>query len=182
MDRAPLVSLIAALADNRVIGRAGRLPWHLPADLRHFKALTLHKPILMGRRTWESLPGLLPDRTHIVVTRDPAYRAPGCVLAASPLAALRAAGAVAEVMVVGGAELYAALLPWAGRMYLTRVHAAVAGDTRFPEWDPADWWETAREDHAADAANPLGYSFVTLERRPGTGQSVPGTAEPGQEI
>jgi len=179
----PIISLIAALADNRVIGRDYRLPWHLPADLQHFKRITLHKPIIMGRRTWESLPGLLPKRTHIVITRNPDYRAPGCLLADSPQAALRAAGRVAEIMVVGGADLYRIMLPLAQRMYLTLVHGDFLGDVRFPEWDPQAWQERSREDHAADARNPVDYSFVVLERLQKADQAAsPGIAAPGQEI
>jgi dihydrofolate reductase len=158
------IALIAAVADNKVIGFGNRLPWRLPADLKHFKALTLDKPIVMGRRTWESLPGLLPRRIHIVVTRDPHYRAQGCILVPSPEAALRAAGAVPEVMIVGGAELYGQFLPRANRMYLTLVHARVEGDVFFPAWDPREWLQTAREDHPADDRNGYAYSFLTLDR------------------
>ena len=165
MERTPRISLIAALADNRVIGKDNRLLWHLPADLRRFKQLTLHKPIVMGRKTWESLPGLLPQRTHIVISRNPDYRAPGCTLTPSPEAAIRAAGAVPEIMVVGGAAIYRHMLPLADRMYLTLVHQSVAGDARFPQWDPAQWRETGREDFPADDKNPYSFSFVTLERR-----------------
>ena len=153
MECAPLISLIAALADNRVIGRDNRLPWHLPADLKHFKRLTLNKPIVMGRRTWESLPGLLPQRTHIVISANPEYRAEGCI------------GAVPEIMVVGGANIYRQMLPLAGRMYLTLVNNRFEGDTYFPDWDPAQWRESEREDFSADDRNPYSYSFVTLERQ-----------------
>ncbi len=160
----PLISLIAAVAENRAIGIDNRMPWHLPADLRHFKALTVGKPIIMGRRTWESLPGLLPDRPHIVVTRKPDYRAEGCRVVHSVDAALAAAGDAPEVMVVGGAELYSALLPRADRLYLTQVETTVAGDAFFPDYDPAQWRVTAQERHAADARNPFAYRFLTLER------------------
>jgi dihydrofolate reductase len=165
MERTPRISLIAALADNRVIGKDNRLLWHLPADLQHFKQLTLHKPIVMGRKTWESLPGLLPQRTHIVISRNPDYRAPGCILAPSPKAAIRAAGAVPEIMVVGGAAIYRHMLPLADRLYLTLVHESFAGNARFPQWDPTQWRETGREDFPADDKNPYSFSFVTLERR-----------------
>jgi dihydrofolate reductase len=160
----PRVTLIAALARNRVIGLDNRLPWHLPADLAHFKALTLDKPIVMGRRTWESLPGLLPRRTHIVVSRDPGYRPPGPMVVCSPEAAILAAGAVPEVMVVGGATLYAALLPVATRMELTFVEADVAGDAWFPSWDPGQWCEVSREWRARDGRNTYDLTFVRLER------------------
>jgi dihydrofolate reductase len=159
----PRIVLVAALAENRVIGRDGRLPWHLPADLRHFRQLTLDRPILMGRRTWESLPGPLPRRRHIVVTGNPEYRASGCQLVATPEAGVAAADAP-EVMVVGGAALYQALLPQAWRMYLTLVHGQVPGDTFFPAWDPAEWRELSRERHPADARHEFAYSFIALER------------------
>ncbi|MCB2263032.1 MAG: dihydrofolate reductase [Candidatus Thiosymbion ectosymbiont of Robbea hypermnestra] len=160
----PLVSIIAAVAENRVIGRDNRLPWHLPADLAHFKRLTLNKPILMGRRTWESLPGPLPRRTHIVITRDPSYRAPGGIPAGSPREAIAAAGSVPELMVIGGAGIYRTLLPLARRMYLTRVAATPEGDVRFPDWDPAGWREVAREERRRDAHNRYDLTFLTLER------------------
>ena len=158
------IALIAALSDNLVIGRDNQLPWHLPADLRHFKTLTLDKPIIMGRRTWESLPGLLPRRTHILLTGDPDYRAEGCILTHSIEEALDAAGEVPEVMVIGGQTLYEQMLPLADRLYLTQVHVTIPGDAFFPIFDHAEWHEVAREDHRADEKNPYDYSFVTLER------------------
>ncbi len=160
----PMISIIAAMAENRVIGRDNVLPWRLPADLRHFKALTIGKPIIMGRRTWESLPGLLPERLHIVITRRPDYRSEGCLLAHSVEEALAAAGEVPEVMIVGGAELYRQVLPQARRMYLTLLHAKVEGDVRFPEYDPWEWRELERERHHADEKNPYPFTFLTLER------------------
>jgi dihydrofolate reductase len=160
----PVLSIIAALAENRVIGRAGGLPWRLPADLRHFKALTMGKPLLMGRRTWESLPGLLPGRRHIVVSGRRDYVAPGCELAHSLEEAIALAGAVPEVMLIGGGEIYRQGLPLADRLQLTLVHAQVDGDTFFPPLDLAAWREAAREEHLADAHNPFAYAFVTLDR------------------
>ncbi len=160
----PLVSIIAAMAENRVIGRENRLPWRLPADLAHFKRLTLHKPILMGRRTWESLPGLLPHRTHIVVTRDRSYRARGYIPAGSPTEAIAAAGPVPELMVVGGAGIYRELLPRTQRMYLTLVAAVLEGDAFFPDWDPACWREVTRKKRPRDERNRYDLTFVTLER------------------
>jgi dihydrofolate reductase len=158
------VSLIAALARNFVIGRDNDLPWRLPADLAHFKALTLDKPILMGRRTFESLPGLLPRREHLVVSRDPDFRPRGATLVRSPEAGVALAAAAEELMVIGGASLYAALLPQATRMYLTWVEADIDGDVRFPRWDPRDWQESACTRRPADARNPYDLRFVTLER------------------
>lgn len=152
------------MSENRVIGRGNGLPWRLPADLAHFKGLTLGKPILMGRRTWESLPGLLPRRTHILVTGDRSYRAEGCVLVNSPQEAISAAGDVPEIMVVGGAGIYAAMLPLAARMYLTQVAAVVEGDVFFPDWDAASWREVEREERQRDERNPYDLAFLTLER------------------
>lgn len=161
----PRVALIVALAQNYVIGRANQLPWHLPADLAHFKRRTLDKTLIMGRRTWESLPGLLPRRRHIVVTRDPDYQAPGCLLAPTPEAALALAGGEEEVMIIGGETLYRALLPQAGRLYLTLVETRIKdGDAFFPPWRATEWREIEREDRARDEANPFNLSFVSLER------------------
>ena len=164
MKPLPNLSIIAALADNGVIGRDNQLPWRMPADLAHFKRLTLGKPIIMGRRTWESLPGLLPHRTHIVVTRDRDYRAEGGFVVHSIGEAIAFAGDAEEMMVVGGATLYAQTLPLASRMYLTYVHQRIDGDTVFPEYERAEWCEVGRERHEADARNPFPYSFVTLQR------------------
>jgi len=160
----PSLTLIAAMAENRVIGRDNRLPWRLPADLRHFKRLTVGKPILMGRRTWESLPGLLPDRPHIVLTRDPGYLAEGARVVGDLAEALRAAGDAPEMVVVGGAEIYLLTLPLARQLLLTLVHTEVEGDTWFPELPPGEWREVARERHEADEQNPFPYSFLRFER------------------
>jgi dihydrofolate reductase len=158
------LSLIVAMADNHVIGHNNRLPWHLPADLKHFRAITLGKPVLMGRKTWESIGRPLPGRTNIVITRNADYLAADCVVVHSLDEALRAAGSAAEVMVIGGAELYRQALPQADTLYLTLVHGEFEGDTRFPDWRPDDWRETARIDHGPDHRNPHAYSFITLER------------------
>jgi dihydrofolate reductase len=160
----PVVSIVAALSANRVIGRGNRLPWHLPADLAHFKRLTLNKPIIMGRRTWESLPGLLPRRVHIVVTGDTAYLAPGCILAHSPQEAIRAAGSVPEIMVIGGASLYRAMLPLAERMYLTQIAAVLDGDALFPAWKRANWRESERVERRHDGLNCYDMTFSIFER------------------
>lgn len=160
----PILILVAAVADNGVIGDAGRLPWRLPADLAHFKRLTLDKTLVMGRRTWESLPGLLPRRRHIVLSRHPEYRAEGCLVVASLDAAIASAGAVPELMIVGGASVYAAALPCAQRFYLTQVHAQVAGSVRFPPWNPAHWFEVSRCQQAADASNAFDMTFLELRR------------------
>lgn len=164
MGARPRISLVLAVADNGVIGRDNRLPWHLPADLRHFKALTVDKPIVMGRLTWESLPGLLPRRRHIVVTRDAGYRAEGAEVVHSIDEALAAAGDVPEIMIVGGSVLYAEMLPRADRIYLTRIHHLFEGDAYFPDPDPQIWREIEREDHASDQKNSYSYSFITFQR------------------
>ncbi len=164
MTQTPLVTIVAAMAHDRVIGRNNDLPWHLPADLAHFKRLTLDKSIVMGRRTWQSLPGLLPRRRHIVISRDPFFQSAQCEVVDSPQAALAAAGEP-EVMVVGGASIYHAMLPLARRMELTLIDAELAGDTWFPDWPAADWMEVDRVHRPADERNCYAMDFVRLERR-----------------
>jgi dihydrofolate reductase len=159
----PELVLIVARADNGAIGKDGRLPWHLPADLRHFKAATMGTAMIMGRRTFESLPGLLPGRRHIVVTRDPAWRADGAETAHSKEEALALAGP-GPVSVIGGAEIFRLFHPLADRIELTEVHDSVEGDTFLPPFDPAMWKEVARERHDAEDGRPA-FSFVTLARR-----------------
>jgi dihydrofolate reductase len=159
----PLICIVAAMAKNRVIGRDNRLPWHLPADLAHFQRLTLDKPILMGRRTWESLPGLLPRRTHIVVTSDPSYRPKGCLVVQSPAEAVAAVNAE-KLMVIGGERLYRSMLPLAQRLHLTLIEATVEGDAFFPEWSHSCWREVAHETRMRDERNAYDMTFVTLER------------------
>jgi dihydrofolate reductase len=164
------VSLIVAAADNDVIGRDNKLPWHLPEDLGYFKRMTMGKPVVMGRKTFESIGRPLPGRTNIVITRNLDWRAEGVRALADLEAALALAQEIAlidgveELMVVGGAEIYAAALPLADRIYLTRVHADVAGDARLPAIDWAEWRELGRERHSADGSNPYDYSFVIYER------------------
>ena len=164
MNAGAEIAIIVAMTENRVIGRDNRLPWRLPADLRHFKQLTLGKPVLMGRRTHQSIGRPLPDRTNIVVTRDRDYTAPGCIVAHSLDSALEAAAGCAEVMVIGGTELYRQLLPRAARIYLTLVHAEFEGDAFFPALEAGDWREVERTDRPADERNCCPYSFVRLER------------------
>jgi dihydrofolate reductase len=158
------VSLIAAAAKNGVIGADGRLPWHLPDDFRWFKAQTLGKPVVMGRRTWESLGRPLPGRMNIVLTRRPDYRAEGAEIVATPDAAIVAAGDAPELMVIGGGEIYRAFLPRADRIYLTRVEAMVVGDAYFPELVPADWHEVSSRAHAADDRHAHAFTLRILER------------------
>jgi dihydrofolate reductase len=152
--------LVVAAARNGTIGAGGKLPWHIPADLKRFKALTMGKPMIMGRKTFESLPGLLPGRRHIVLTRDPAWSAAGAELAASFDAAVALAGT--DAAVIGGAEIFALALPGAGRIELTEVHAEVPGDTFLPPLGEG-WRETFREVHEPSGDRP-GFAFVTLAR------------------
>ncbi len=159
---APHIFLVLARAGNGVIGRDNALPWHLPADLRRFKALTIGKPMIMGRRTFESLPGLLPGRRHIVLTRDAGWSAPGAEVAHDVAGALALAGG-SEVAVIGGAEIFALFRDNADRIELTEVHADVPGDAHVPAPDPSVWREENREDHPAEGDRPA-YSFVRLRR------------------
>jgi dihydrofolate reductase len=161
----PLVSLLVAAAENGVIGRDNALPWHLSDDLRHFKSLTLGKPMLMGRRTFASIGKPLPGRTSLVLSRSHDWTPPpGVILVHSLEEALERAGPAAELVVIGGAEVYRLALPRAQRIYLTRVHAEVAGDTFFPRIDETAWRETERQFHAADSRHDHAFSFIVLER------------------
>jgi dihydrofolate reductase len=160
----PRLSLIAAVAENRVIGAGNALPWHLPADLKRFRRLTTGCPIIMGRRNYESIGRALPERDNIVVTRRLDYQAPGCVVVHSLEAALAAANGAHETYVIGGAELYNQTLARADRLYLTLVHAVVTGDTYFPEIDLSAWRETARERQEADERHAHAFTFLTLDR------------------
>jgi len=159
------LALIVAVARNGVIGRDGGLPWHISADLRHFKATTMGKPIIMGRRTFESIGRALPGRTNIVVTRSAEFMATDVAVADSFEQALAIAEKedTEEVMVIGGGAIYAAALPRADRIYLTEVHIDTAGDVRFPPLDGDQWREVSREDHAAEGDTPA-FTFVVLER------------------
>ncbi|HTY03671.1 MAG TPA: dihydrofolate reductase [Rhodocyclaceae bacterium] len=158
----PRLTLIAAVAKNGVIGRDNRLPWKLSEDLKHFKALTMGHTLIMGRKTWESLPGLLPGRPHIVVTRNPDYKADGATVVTSLPAAIAAAGDVDEVFIIGGAELYAQAFEFADRLQLTEIAAEFEGNAWFPNWDRTKWRETGREAHRTDTG--MDYAFVTCER------------------
>lgn len=164
-SRQPLISLIAAMDENRVIGIDNRLPWKLPADLQYFREVTMGKPILMGRKTYESIGRPLPGRTNIVLTSDPAFTADGCTIVHSVEEGLGAAAGSEEVMVIGGASLYRHMLPIAHRLYVTLIHAEFEGDTWFPEIEAGEWREVERVDHPADERNVYRYSFVRYERR-----------------
>jgi len=157
----PRISIIAALAANRVIGIANRLPWRLPADLQHFKRLTLGHHILMGRKTWESLPGKLPGRPHVVITRDPAYRAEGALIAHTLEEALTLCGDDNEIFFIGGENLYRQALALADRLYLTEIRQDFAGDAWFPEFERGVWRETERYREATD---DLEYDFVVYDK------------------
>lgn len=160
--------LVVARARNGIIGRDGALPWHLPADLRRFKAMTVGKPVVMGRKTFESIGKPLPGRHNIVLTRDPGWSAIGVTVAPNLAEAIAAAGLdprarADEIMVIGGAQIYAEALASATRIELTEVDAAPAGDTMLPPFDPQRWREVAREAYPAEGERP-GFAFVTLVR------------------
>jgi len=158
-----VVTLVLAMADNGVIGNKGGLPWRIPEDLRRFKQLTMGKPCIMGRKTWESLPRKpLPGRTNIVITRDKNFHDEGALVARSLEEAIARTHDAPEVAIIGGAELFKEAIPLANRVDLTEVHAEIEGDTTMPAFDRAVWKERAREDHVT--ADGLRYSFVTLER------------------
>ncbi len=165
------VALMVAVAANGVIGRDNALPWHLPEDLRHFRRTTLGKPVVMGRKTFESIGRPLPGRPNIVVTGTPGWQVEGVTVTDSVPAALELARELAraegvdELVVIGGATIYAAALPLAQRLYVTEVHADVEGDTWFPPVDRADWQEIQREELPASEDNPYAYAFVCFERR-----------------
>ena len=165
------LSLMVAKASNRVIGRNNKLPWYLPNDLKYFKQVTFGKPVIMGRKTWDSLGKPLPGRTNIVITRQPDFQAEGAKVVATLEEAVTMAENVAfiegqdEAVVMGGAEIYALALPKTDRLYLTEVHAEVDGDTWFPEYDTSEWKEIGREDFPAEGPNPYDYSFVVYERK-----------------
>ncbi len=165
-----ILALIVAAAENGVIGRDNALPWHLPGDLQHFKRVTMGKPVLMGRKTFESIGRPLQGRTNIVITRNPAFRADGVMVATSVRDALAMAArkakqdGVEEVFVIGGAEIYAAALPLANRLYFTEVHADVVGDAVIPAIDWTQWREVSRERHAAQPTGDPAFSVVSYER------------------
>ena len=162
---APTVSLIVAVADSGVIGRDNALPWHLPDDLRHFKRVTMGKPIVMGRKTFESIGKPLPGRLNVVVTRDTNYQRGGVTVAHSVDAALAAAGGVPEIMVIGGADLFRLFLPRARRVHLTRVHGDIDGDVRWEPLDETRWQRVCAEPHPADERHSHAMTFEMWEKR-----------------
>ena len=159
------ISLIWAMADNRVIGIENRLPWKLPADMKWFRENTMGKPIIMGRLTFESFGAKpLPGRRNIIISRNPTYSAEGIEVFTSIEDALQATQDSEEVMIIGGMSLYKQSLLFADRLYMTLIHANIEGDAWFPEFDLSDWQQTARSDFSADEKNPHAYSFVTLDK------------------
>lgn len=164
------IAMIWAMANNGVIGRQNKLPWHLPNDLKYFKRLTSGKTVIMGRKTYESIGRPLPNRINIVITRAKDFHAEGIKVVNSLPAALELAAAetliagAEEVIVIGGAEIYKLCLPLAERLYVTLVHANIDGDARFPEWDRQAYQEIGREDFSADGPNPYDYSFVVFDK------------------
>jgi dihydrofolate reductase len=169
-EREPVIALVVAVAENGAIGRGGELPWRLSSDLKQFRKLTLGKPVIMGRRTFESLGRVLDQRVNIVLTRDREFDVPGGVVARSfedALARGREAAAnanVDEIMVIGGEDVFSAALPLAGRIYLTEVHAKPGADTWFPEFNASAWREVSREAHQPGPKDDHPFSFVVLER------------------
>jgi dihydrofolate reductase len=164
----PRVSLIVAMARNRVIGRDNKLPWHLPADLKRFKELTMGHHIVMGRKTWASINRLLPGRTSVIVTRDRNFQAPGAKLAHSIDDALAQASDDSEAFVIGGEQIFRAALPHATRLYLTTIEAEVAGDTLMPSIDFDQWQLITQESHPASSTQPLAWTFRIFERKRAT--------------
>lgn len=158
------LAFIVAYGRGRVIGKDNAVPWRMPADLRHFRRVTMGKPIIMGRRTYESIGRPLDGRKNIVLTRDPTFAAEGVEVARSIEEALALAGDVEEAVIMGGADVYAQLLPRADRLYLTEIDAGFDGDRFFPEIDPSEWHEVECEEHEPDERNPYPYVFLMLER------------------
>lgn len=158
------ISAVVAMSENRAIGKDNQLLWHLPADLKHFKQITMAKPILMGRKTYQSIGRPLPGRTNVVITHDENFKAEGCVVVHSIQAALDAVHDQDEICVIGGAKLYQQMLPLVDRIYLTLVHQHFSGDAFFPELNPAEWKEVERVECAADDKNAHSFSMLVLER------------------
>lgn len=174
------MEIVVAVSENDVIGRRNQLPWRLSADLRRFKALTLGHPVLMGRRTYESIGKALPGRLNLVLSRSGAFSAADCTVVGSVEEARRSAGDTATLMVIGGAQVFVECLPLVSRIHLTLVHARIDdGDTFFGAWRGREWRETGREPHPADEKNSSAYTFVTLERS-GSGASAASIARPAR--
>lgn len=161
-----MIAIVVAVAENNVIGKDNQLIWHLPADLRFFKNLTMGHPILMGRKTYESIGKPLPGRTTVIITRQQDFEAPGCIVVNSIDDAIEEAQTInQDVYVIGGAEIYRQALPKTDTIYLTRMHHTFDGDTYFPELNEADWEVTSEERYEPDEKNKYSYSFITLQRK-----------------
>ncbi|OHB10627.1 MAG: dihydrofolate reductase [Candidatus Zambryskibacteria bacterium RIFCSPLOWO2_12_FULL_45_14] len=162
-----MISIIVAIADNRVIGDKNKLPWYLPADLKHFSTVTKPHTVIMGRKTYESIVARLgkplPDRTNIIVTRHMDFNAPGCIVVNSVEDALTQPGE--NKFIIGGEEIYKLFLPYTERLLITHVHANIPGDTKFPDYNKSEWVEVSREDHLKDEKNQHDYSFTVYERK-----------------
>jgi dihydrofolate reductase len=156
---------VVAYDRNRVIGKDNKIPWRLPDDNRHVRELTIGKPLIMGRRTWESIGRPLPQRTSIVLTRDSGFKCDGCLIARTPDEAMELAGDAPEIIIFGGARVFEDFLPRADRIYLTEVDADIGGDTFFPPLDPGDWEVVEAVEHPADERHPYDFSFLTLDRK-----------------
>lgn len=161
-----IISMIAAMANDRIIGDDNQMPWHLPADLQHFKRVTMAKPVVMGRKTFESIGRPLPGRRNIVITRNANYKAEGIEVVSSPEEALTLLEGTEEVMVIGGGNIYSQFLPLAERLYLTFIDLTVTGDTQFPDYEKGyQWVEVESEVNQPDERNKYGYTFVTLHKK-----------------
>jgi len=158
------LAFILAMDEKNGIGYQNQLPWHLPEDLKHFKEITLGKPVLMGRKTYISIGRPLPGRKNVIITRDQNFTAPGCEVYHSPSVALSTLQDFDEVMVIGGADLFKQLMSQADRIYLTRIHATFVADVYFTAWDEKNWHIITAEEHQIDKKNPYSYTFITYER------------------
>jgi len=159
-----IISLIAAMGKNRVIGKNNSLPWKLSADMKHFKELTTGKPVIMGRKTFEAIGKPLPNRTNIIITRNQNYKVEGCIVVDSIDEALNSSQGN-EVMIIGGSQIYKEFLSKANKIYLTLIDGNFEGDAFFPEYKVEEWEETSYEEHERDTNNPYNYTFLTLERK-----------------
>jgi len=160
-----LISFVAAMSKNRVIGKNNKIPWSMPADVRHMRKMIEGKPLIMGRKTHESIGRPLPDRKNIILTRDKSYKSKGCIVVHTQEEALKAAEGAEEVIIFGGEEIYRMFLPKANRMYLTIIDAEVEGDAFFPEYDKKEWKVVEKKEHKADEENKHDYTFITLQRK-----------------
>ncbi|WP_370530612.1 type 3 dihydrofolate reductase [Pseudoalteromonas tunicata] len=160
-----IISMIAAMANNRIIGQNNQMPWHLPADLQHFKKVTLGKPVVMGRKTFESIGRPLPGRKNIVISRNTEFYAEGIFVVSTPEEAIEIAGEIDELMIIGGGHIYDVFLPLCQRLYLTFIELETDGDTQFPDYEKVGPWQViSSEKHQSDKSNPYDYTFVTYTK------------------